>query len=56
MAVVLALCLRQVIGGSMGSRIDTQLVLDAWLMTLWRRQSKEAVLVQLDPRLRGHRS
>lgn len=32
----------------MGSRIDTELVLNALLMALWRRQPKETVLVHSD--------
>ena len=35
LAVVLDLFLRQVIGWSMGSRINTELVLNALLLTLW---------------------
>lgn len=34
----------------MGSRIDTELVLNALLMALWRRQPKESVLVHSDQR------
>lgn len=45
LAVVLDLFSRQVIGRSMGSRIDTQLVLNALLMALLRRQPTDAVLV-----------
>ncbi len=48
LAVVLDLFSRQVIGWSMGSRIDTELVLNALLMALWRRQPKESVLVHSD--------
>ena len=48
LAVVLDLFSRQVIGWSMGSRIDTELVLNALLMALWRRQPKEVVLVHSD--------
>lgn len=39
---------RQVIGWSMGHRIDTELVLNALLMVLWRRQPKAAVTVHSD--------
>lgn len=39
---------RPAIGWSMGSRIDTELVLNAQLMAPWRRQPKEAVLVPAD--------
>ena len=48
LAVVLDLFSRQVIGWSMGSRIDTELVLNALLMALWRRQPKDTVLVHSD--------
>lgn len=37
LAVVLDLFLRQVIGWSMGSRIDRDLAMDALLMVVWRR-------------------
>ena len=46
--MVLDLFSRQVIGWSMGSRIDTELVLNALLMALWRRQPKDALLVHSD--------
>ncbi|MFG6486230.1 IS3 family transposase [Roseateles sp. BYS78W] len=48
LAVVVDLFSRQVVGWSMGSRIDTSLVLDALLMALWRRQPKQAVTVHSD--------
>ena len=48
LAVVLDLFSRQVIGWSMGSRIDTDLVLNALLMALWRRQPRDTVLVHSD--------
>lgn len=48
LAVVLDLLSRQVIGWSMGSRIDTKLVPNALLMALWRRQPKQAVLAHSD--------
>lgn len=48
LAVVIDLFSRQVIGWSMGSRIDTDLVLNALLMALWRRQPHESVLVHSD--------
>ena len=48
LAVVLDLFSRQVIGWSMGSRIDTELALNALLMALWRRRPKETVLVHSD--------
>jgi putative transposase len=48
LAVVLDLFSRQVIGWSMGSRIDSDLALSALLMAIWRRQPKESVLVHSD--------
>ena len=48
LAVVVDLFSRQVVGWSMGSRIDTGLVLDALLMALWRRQPKQTVTVHSD--------
>jgi putative transposase len=48
LAVVIDLFSRQVIGWSMGHRIDTALVLNALLMALWRRQPREAVTVHSD--------
>ncbi len=48
LAVVVDLFSRQVIGWSMGSRIDTGLVLDALVMALWRRRPMHAVTVHSD--------
>ena len=48
LAVVVDLFSRQVVGWSMGSRIDTSLVLDALLMALWRRQPQAPVVVHSD--------
>ena len=48
LAVVVDLFSRQVVGWSMGSRIDTDLALDALLMALWRRQPRQAVIVHSD--------
>jgi putative transposase len=48
LAVVLDLFSRQVIGWSMGQRIDTTLVIDALLMALWRRRPRQTVLVHSD--------
>jgi len=48
LAVVVDLFSRQVVGWSMGSRIDTGLALDALLMALWRRQPRNAVIVHSD--------
>ncbi len=48
LAVVLDLYSRQVIGWSMGSRIDTDLVLAALLMAIWRRKPKAPVTLHSD--------
>jgi len=48
LAVVVDLFSGQVVGWSMGSRIDTSLVLDALLMALWRSQPKAAVMGHSD--------
>ena len=48
LAVVLDLYSRRLVGWSMGSRIDTELVLNALLLALWRRQPKDTVLVHSD--------
>ena len=48
LAVVLDLFSRQVIGWGMGSRINTDLVLRALVMALWRRQPKASVLLHSD--------
>ena len=48
LAVVIDLFSRQVIGWSMDSRIDTDLVLNALLMVLRRRKPQEPVLVHSD--------
>ena len=39
---------RQLVGWSMGGRIDTTLVLDALLIALWRRQPQHPVTVHSD--------
>ena len=39
---------RQVIGWSMGSRMDRELAINALLMAVWRRQPKQEVLVHSD--------
>lgn len=56
LAVVVDLFSRHVVGWSMGSRIDTVLVIDALLMALWRRRLKESVMVHSDQRCQftGH--
>ena len=46
--MVLDLFSRQVIGWSLGSRIDTDMVLNALLVALWRKQPKDKVLVHSD--------
>ncbi|WP_436873071.1 IS3 family transposase [Acinetobacter haemolyticus] len=48
LAVVIDLFSRLVIGWSMKSRITTDLVLDALLMALWRRNPKNKVLIHSD--------
>ena len=48
LAVVIDLFSRQVIGWSMGGRIDRELALNALLMAVWRRQPKEEVIVHSD--------
>ena len=48
LAVVLDLFSRQVIGWSMRSRIDTDLVLSALLMAVWRRKPAQEVMVHSD--------
>lgn len=46
--MVVDLFSRQVVGRSMGSCIDTGLVLDALVMALWRRRLKQPVTVHSD--------
>lgn len=53
LAVVVDLFSRQVVGWSMGSRIDTGLVLDALVMALWRRRPKQPVTVHSDQGSQG---
>ncbi len=48
LSVVIDLFSRQVIGWSMGHRIDTELVLNALLMALWRRQPQARVTMHSD--------
>lgn len=48
LAVVIDLFSRQVIGWSMQSRINADLVLDALLMAVWRRKPKKGVLIHSD--------
>jgi putative transposase len=48
LAVVLDPFSRQVVGGSMKSRMETDLAIDALLMAVWRRQPKSAVIVHSD--------
>ena len=48
LAVVIDLFSRQVIGWSMSSRIDTELVIGALLMAVWRRQPEGRVVVHSD--------
>jgi putative transposase len=48
LAVVLDLFSRQVIGWSMGSRIDRNLAMDALMMAVWRRNPEQEVIVHSD--------
>jgi putative transposase len=48
LAVVIDLFLRQVVGWSMDLRIDTELVINALLMAVWRRKPKQQVIVHSD--------
>ena len=48
LAVVMDLYSRQVVGWSTGSRIDTQLALDALHMAIWRRRPRGMVVVHSD--------
>jgi putative transposase len=48
LATVIDLFSRQVIGWATGSRIDTQLPLDALHMAIWRRRPHETVIVDSD--------
>lgn len=48
LGVVMDLFSRRIIGWSMGSRITKELVLDALLMAVWRRQPTETVIVHSD--------
>jgi len=48
LAAVLDLFSRQVIGWSMGPRIDRELALNALLMAVWRRRPQQEVLVHSD--------
>lgn len=48
LAVVLDLFSRQVVGWSMGARMERELALNALLMAVWRRQPKQTVIVHSD--------
>jgi putative transposase len=48
LTVVLDLFSRQVIGWSMGTRIDTELAMNALLMAVWRRKPENTVMVHSD--------
>jgi len=48
LATVIDLFSRQVIGWATGSRIDTQLPLDALHMAIWHRRPRETVIVHSD--------
>ena len=53
LATVLDLFSRQVVGWATGSRIDTQLPLDALHMAVWRRRPRETVVVHSDQGCQG---
>ena len=48
MAIVVALYSRKVVGWSMKPTLSKELVLDALVMAVWRRQAKTPVLVHSD--------
>ncbi len=48
LAAVLDLHSRAVVGWSMGSRMQTSLVLDALTMAVWRRRPRESVIIHSD--------
>ena len=48
LAIVLDLHSRAVVGWSMGSRMQTGLVLDALTMAVWRRRPKDSVIIHSD--------
>ena len=48
LAVVMDLFSRQIVGWSMGARMETELVLNALLMAVWRRRPTEAVTIHSD--------
>lgn len=48
LAVVIDLYSRQVVGWSIGSRIDTQIALDVLHMAVWRRRPRNTVVVHSD--------
>ena len=48
LAAVLDLHSRAVVGWSMGSRMQTSLVLDALTMAVWRRKPKDTVIIHSD--------
>lgn len=48
LAAVLDLHSRAVVGWSMGSRMQTSLVLDALTMAVWRRKPKNSVIIHSD--------
>ena len=56
LAAVLDLFSRQVIGWSMGSRIDRELAINALLMAVWRRQPIETVMVHSDQTFKNQQS
>ena len=53
LAAVLDLHSRAVVGWSMGSRMQTSLVLDALTMAVWRRRPKDSVIIHSDQGSQG---
>ena len=48
LAAVMDLFSRQIVGWSMGARMETELVLNALLMEVWRRRPTAAVMIHSD--------
>ena len=48
LAVVLDLFSRQIVGWSMQSRMDKELVVSALLMALWKRKPKQTIMIHSD--------
>jgi len=48
LAVIIDLYSRKIVGWSMGSRMNAQLVCDALMMAIWQRRPREGLIVHLD--------